>query len=93
MRRMLEMTMFMLLVLALAVGIFWFTGYAGINSEGAREFDYIWTKAICDDNVCRDYEIKCMDGEVVDVSPVSGFVVFSSIWEDPREEDFREKYC
>ena len=56
-----------------------------------KPFDYIWTSAICEGNTCQDYEITCLNGEVKNTRPVSGFVTFSKNWEDPREN--REALC
>lgn len=67
------------LVLVVNQGI---TGFASQESE----FDYTWTKAICEGNTCRDYEITCKDGEAIEINPVSGFVVFDPDWEDLRED-------
>ena len=52
------------------------------------EFDYSWTKAICDDNnYCLDIEIYCKDGKVVDLIPISIVVGHYEGWNDIREEN------
>ena len=56
-----------------------------IDTAPDREFDYQWTKAICDGNKCRDYNVTCKDGKVLDMVPITGEVIFDENWIDPRE--------
>ena len=85
-----------LLVLILAIvllvsGVFLansvITGQVVLLSDGDREFDYVWTTALCEDNKCRDYEVKCKNGSVLDIKPVTGFVVFGEDWQDLRQNE------
>ncbi|MEK6858311.1 MAG: hypothetical protein AABX53_00160 [Nanoarchaeota archaeon] len=65
-------------VLFVFVGLFFF-----LTEE--RSFAYSLTKAICEGNTCRDYEIICAGrGEVVSMTPLTGFVTFPSDWKDTR---------
>ena len=48
-------------------------------------FDYQHTKAICEGNKCQDFLVTCKKGEVLEMNPISGFVTFSSDWQDARE--------
>ena len=48
--------------------------------------DYSYTTAICNNNKCRDFVVTCLDGEAINIDPVSGMVIFPSNWEDLREE-------
>lgn len=55
--------------------------------EQSSSFSYSLTKAICEGNTCRDYEIRCADnGDVVAMVPLTGFVTFPSSWIDTREK-------
>lgn len=58
-------------------------------------YTYSHTKAICNtENLCRDYEIFCEDQKVMKMSPITGKAVqFSADWEDPRDEEKRNKIC
>ena len=62
---------------------------------GAAVHDhYSYTKAICDQtNYCQDYEIVCEGSKVVSVSPLSGAAQFPQDWQDPRDEETRNKLC
>ena len=63
------------------------------NENNKISFDYSWTKAICEDNKCRDFEIKCLSGELIEMTPISGEVIFDDNWRDLRDEEEREKFC
>jgi len=63
------------------------TGAAISNSR------YSYTKAICEGNSCVDYEVVCNGDELVDMKPVTGAVIFPSDWEDPRDEEMKNKLC
>jgi len=58
--------------------------------NSSPDYDYTWTKAVCEDNVCQDFLIKCSEGELVEMSAISGKVVFSDNWVDKRE---KKGYC
>ncbi len=55
------------------------------NSED--DYEYSQTKAICSGNSCQDFLITCNNNEVVDMKPLTGLIVFSDSWEDPRNEE------
>ena len=55
--------------------------------------NYTYTKAICDKNNCQDYEIACNDNETISITPISGRVIFSDDWQDPRDPEEIEKLC
>lgn len=65
----------------------------GFSIENKNDFDYTWTKAICEGNTCRDFEIKCLNERVIDIKPISGFVIFNNDWQDLRNEEERRKIC
>ena len=53
------------------------------------------TKAICDsENFCQDYEIFCKNQEIVEINSITGASVqFPETWQDPRDEEIRNKFC
>jgi hypothetical protein len=62
-----------------------------VQEENSFGFDYVYTKAICDDNNnCRDFEIACLDGEAIRMDPVTGMVIFPDDWVDGRSEEDKE---
>ena len=59
-----------------------------------REYDMMWTKAICDENSCQDYEIRCKDNKVISQTPITGAIlVVDNNWEDPRPKEMQEQLC
>lgn len=48
------------------------------------EFTDTYTKAVCKENMCRDYEFTCLNGQVIDSKALGGFVIFESNWTDLR---------
>lgn len=50
-------------------------------------------KAICSGNYCIDVKITCVNGELIDIEPIPEGVYFSGDWEDPRPEEFKNKWC
>ena len=83
-----------LIVFVVAAGLLFFgivfTGQI-IQDIDDKEFDYEWTTAICEGNVCQDFKVTCKDGEVLEMAPLTGQVIFSDDWEDPRDRD--ESLC
>lgn len=49
-------------------------------------FTGTYTKAICDGNLCADYEFTCSEGIIIDSKRISGFVVFEDDWIDLRSD-------
>ena len=49
--------------------------------------DYSYTTALCEGNKCRDVAVTCLDGEAINIDPISGMVIFPSDWQDLREKD------
>lgn len=63
-------------------------------SSQEREYDMMWTKAICNESYCQDYEIRCKNNQVVSKTPITGAIlVLSEDWKDPRDEEFRNRFC
>ncbi len=58
------------------------------------EYTNSWTKAICNETHCQDYQIYCDKDEFVSQSPLTGAVIkIPENWEDPRNEEDRNRVC
>ena len=67
---------------------------ASKTSIQEREYDLLWTKAICNEAYCQDYEIKCKENQIVSKTPITGaMITISKDWEDPRDEFVQNKLC
>jgi len=75
-----------ILIIVLIVSLLYFIAQERLTGR-AIENQYVYTKAICDENnFCQDYEISCSNGEVVKMTPVTGaFIQHSPDWQDPRK--------
>lgn len=61
---------------------------------GSRVTGYTtWTKAICNNNSCQDFEITCQGKELIDIKPISNIVIFDDSWEDSRPEELKNSWC
>jgi hypothetical protein len=68
------------------------SGY--LEEDSLYEYNHSWTKAICNETHCQDYEIYCKDDKFVRQSPITGAVMgIPKGWEDPRNETMRERVC
>ncbi len=67
------------------------------NQEDNKEIPdkYSYTKAICNSsNYCQDHEISCESNKITQIKPITGAVVqFDENWEDPRDEEQKDKLC
>ncbi|MCX6750437.1 MAG: hypothetical protein NTZ83_03195 [Candidatus Pacearchaeota archaeon] len=64
------------------------------NSSSAYNYNHSWTKAICNETHCQDYEIYCNGEQMIRQSPITGAVIsIPKGWEDPRNETMRERVC
>ena len=52
-----------------------------------------YTKAICEKNVCQDYEIACINKTMISQIPVTEKVYFPEDWKDNRSEEAIKKLC
>ena len=66
-----------------------------ITGSAIEDFQYLYTKAICDENnFCQDYEIVCKGNELISQTPVTGAFLQQDInWKDPRTNEAIEKIC
>ena len=78
------------LILAIVILSFVFgllLGNIVLTGMAVSEEEYSWTRAICNsDNECIDVLIECNKGNVVNITPLSGFVYHEDNWRDPRNE-------
>ncbi len=86
------------LVLVLVFIPFNLSGYAvrdsSSNAKFTPEYTHSWTKAICNETQCQDYEIYCNGNNLVRQVPITGAVIsIPSGWVDPRNEKMRDRVC
>ena len=59
-----------------------------------KEYDVMWTKAICNESFCQDYKIKCKNDKLVSKTPITGAIMtIDNNWEDPRDKAIQNKLC
>ena len=78
------------LYILLALILILFGGLSLVYSKSVEQnfvFDSTYTRALCSGRTCRDFEIKCLGDEVLEMKPISGFVTFSNEWVDLREDE------
>jgi hypothetical protein len=64
------------------------------SAESSHNYTHSWTKAICNENYCQDYEIYCDGDKLVSQTPITGAVMsIPKDWVDPRNESNRERVC
>lgn len=51
------------------------------------EKQYSFTKAICVENTCQDFEIACKNELLISQKPISEKVYFPEAWQDLRSEE------
>lgn len=57
------------------------------------DYPHSWTKAICNETSCQDYEIYCNGNKLISQIPITGAVMtISKDWIDPRNETM-ERVC
>lgn len=73
-------------LLLLIAGTAYIVYQQGLTAQ-VIESRYTYTKAICDENnFCQDYEVACLNGEVLSSQPITGaFIQHTDNWEDPRK--------
>jgi hypothetical protein len=83
-----------ILILLIVLVLLNISGLDSDNSNSSLEYTHSWTKAICNETHCQDYEIYCKNDEFVRQSPITGAVIsIPKGWEDPRNETMREMVC
>jgi hypothetical protein len=83
-----------ILVLSFVFISFNASGFIFNNSSSEYDYTNSWTKAICNETHCQDYQIYCNEEKFVRQSPITGAVIsIPENWEDPRNETMRERIC
>ena len=92
-----------LIIIALIIFLITFSSIVFVNAEQIitkkldaqeREYDFMWTKAICNESFCQDYEIRCKNNQLVSQTPITGAIlVIDNDWEDPRPKEMQEFLC
>ena len=83
-----------ILVLSVVLISFKISGLDSGDSNSSLDYTHSWTKAICNETHCQDYEIYCNGGEMIRQSPITGAIIsIPKDWVDPRNETMRERVC
>ena len=87
--------LFAILVILVGTLLLNFLNASVSGNSVKKEFDYSFTKAICDgENFCEDYEIKCNGNETIELTPITGaFIQQEENWKDPRNETEINNLC
>ena len=86
--------LFAILVILVGTLLLNFLNASVSGNSVKKEFDYSFTKAICDgENFCEDYEIKCNSNKTFSISATGFAVQFPEEWKDPRNKEDIEKLC
>ncbi|GIU68730.1 MAG: hypothetical protein KatS3mg001_580 [Candidatus Pacearchaeota archaeon] len=73
--------------------------YKTQNSNNNLKNEEIWythsfTKAICNNNFCQDFEVFCKDKTIIEMKPITGaFMQIDKEWKDPRDEETKNRFC
>lgn len=63
-------------------------------TEDVLEDSYSYTRAICNETNCQDYEIICKNKEVESMNRIHGATIkVPKNWEDPRGNEVKEELC
>ena len=76
----------LLLVFFLVGGILFFEFAREISGRAILD-DYVYTRAICNNESCKDYEVLCDGNEFVGVRDING----NGVWTNESWIDFREE--
>lgn len=84
---------FLLIILILVFSICLFVSGFMAKTTKTGKISHSLTKAICEENVCQDYEIACKNKSIISVSPTGNIVKFPSDWKDPRTYEEINNLC
>lgn len=80
-----------LLIILVSLNI---SGLDSNNSNSSPEYTHSWTKAVCNETQCQDYEIYCNGNKLINQTAITGAVIsIPKDWEDPRNETVRNRVC
>jgi hypothetical protein len=81
-----------LIILFVVFSIFLF--FFSLNFLNESIDNYSWTKAICNETHCQDYEIVCNGKNTVSQTPITGAIIeVPENWEDLRDEESKKQSC
>ena len=85
MKKLILVILFCLFVVG-GIGLIW--EYSGGITGNVILDEYSYTKAICEGIFCQDYEIFCLNGELIEMTSIEGAWVFHEDgWEDFRTDE------
>lgn len=85
-------TLSIILVLLITFISFTISGFA--ITKPPYNPSHSWTKAICNETSCQDYQIFCDKDKLVKQTPITGAVIdMSENWTDPRNEGMKNRVC
>lgn len=93
MKRIIKITIISLILLIILISIN-ISGIASDNSNSSLDYTHSWTKAICNETHCQDYEIYCNKDKLVKQIPITGAIIsIDENWKDSRNEEMRNNVC
>jgi len=70
------------------------TGKLTEEYDRDKNYNYTYTKAICNETYCQDYEIVCNNNTIVDIKPITGAIIQTlPNWKDPRDKERINGFC
>jgi hypothetical protein len=80
------------LILTIVIISFNISGYT--SGEVNSNYPHSWTKAICNETQCQDYQIFCNGNELINKTAITGAVIsIPKDWEDPRNKTMKDREC
>jgi hypothetical protein len=65
-----------------------------VTGEVTSDYPHSWTKAICNETQCQDYQIFCNGNELINKTALIGAVIsLPKDWKDPRNETIIDRIC
>ena len=65
-----------------------------VTGKTTYDYDHSWTKAVCNETHCQDYEFFCDGNELIRQIPITGAVIeMPEDWIDPRNETDMNRIC
>jgi len=66
-----------------------------VTGKSTYDYTHSWTKAICNETHCQDYQIFCnREGELVNQIEITGAMFeIRENWIDPRNETDKGRVC
>lgn len=82
------------MILIVLIIVLLFNASKFITGKIVYEYDHSWTKAICNETHCQDYQIFCKGDKLVRQTPLSGAVIeLRDDWKDERNYTDINRVC